>query len=324
MTASAIEFGLLLHTRDLIRDNAVADFAPLWGQAAAAEAAGFDHIWLGDSVTVRSSARGDCLTTMAALAMATETIGIGTVPMLMALRDPVQLAHALATLDVISRGRLRLGVGVGPMMDQILAQFAACGVPPEEKAGRLSESISLIRRLWAEETVDLDGKYYKINDVGILPKPVQAPTVPIWIAADGNDTAMRRVARLGDGWITTAGTAVEFGHRRRKIDAYAEEYGRSPGAVSPSMFYASFNLDEDGDRARENGWAWMVDFFRRPRDRLGHYTPIFGTPDECVEILRDYAAAGMTCLVARLASKDTIRQTEILLQHVKPRLTPEM
>lgn len=320
MAGSDIEIGLLLHTRHLIRDSEAANFDALWQQAEAAEAAGYDHIWLGDSVTVLNRARGDCLTTMAALAMATKTIGIGTVPLLMALRDPVLLAHSLATLDVISKGRLRLGVSVGPMMEFILAQFAACGVEPGEKAGRLSESIALIRRLWSEETVDFEGRYYRLDDIGILPKPVQGRTIPIWIAADGNDNAMRRVARLGDGWITTAETVEEFARCRQRIDAYAEEYGRSPEDVRPSMFYASFNLDEDGARARENGWKWMEDFFRRPRSGLSHYTPIFGTPDECLEILRGYAAAGMTCLVARLASDNIARQTALLLGEVKPRL----
>lgn len=321
MAASPVEFGLLLHTRNLMPDGAPANFEPLWGQAAQAEAAGFDHVWLGDSVTILNRARGDCLTTMAALAMATKTIGIGTVPLLMSLRDPVVLAHMLATLDVISQGRLRIGVSAGPVAGYIQAQFAACGVPPGEKAGRLSESITLIRRLWSEDRVDFDGKYFRLTDTGILPKPVQSPVIPIWIAAGDNDTALRRVARLGDGWVTTEGSVEEFSRQRRLIDAYAEEYGRDPQAVAPTMLYVSFCLDEDGDKARETGWSWMENFFQRPRDKLDSYTPVFGTPDECVEILQRYAGAGMTCVVARLASDDTARQVELLLGDVKPRLS---
>lgn len=103
----SVEFGLLMHTRNLIGDGGVADFGPLWEQAATAEQAGFDHLWLGDSVTTPNSPRGDCLTTLAGLAMATERVGLGIVPMLVSLRDPVLLAHALATLDVIARGRQR-------------------------------------------------------------------------------------------------------------------------------------------------------------------------------------------------------------------------
>src|SRR6185503_6249970 len=166
----AMEIGLLLHTRQIIRqEDAAQSFEHLWSDAAQAEEIGFDHIWLGDSVTVLDKARGDCLTTMAALAARTSTIRIGAVPMLPALRNPVLLAHALATLDVISKGRIILGVSVGPVRDYIQRQFAACGVPPKEKAGRLGECIEIIRRLWSEKTITFDGRYYKFNDVGVLP-----------------------------------------------------------------------------------------------------------------------------------------------------------
>src|SRR4026208_2615152 len=167
-----MEIGLLLHTRQIIRqEDAANSFEQLWSDAAQAEELGFAHIWLGDSVTVLDKARGDCVATMAALAARTERVKIGAVPMLPALRNPVLLAHALATVDVISKGRLILGVSVGPVRDYIQRQFAACGVPPQEKAGRLSESIEVMRRLWSEKRIDHDGRYYKLNGVGILPHP---------------------------------------------------------------------------------------------------------------------------------------------------------
>ena len=147
-----MEFGLLLHTRDLVRDQGPTSFDTLWEQAEKAEDAGFDHIWLGDSVTILNRARGDCLTTMAALACKTRRIRLGAVPFLGALRNPVLLAHTLATVDVISQGRVTLAVSVGPTRDYIQRQFEACGVPAGEKAGRLSETIELMRRLWTEES----------------------------------------------------------------------------------------------------------------------------------------------------------------------------
>jgi alkanesulfonate monooxygenase SsuD/methylene tetrahydromethanopterin reductase-like flavin-dependent oxidoreductase (luciferase family) len=157
---TTMDVGLLLHTRQIIRqEDAAKSFDQLWADAARAEELGFDHIWLGDSVTVLEKARGDCLTTMAALAARTEKIKIGAVPMLPALRNPVLLAHALATLDVISKGRIILGVSVGPVRDYIQRQFAACGVPPQEKAGRLGECIEIMRRLWSETAIDYDGRY---------------------------------------------------------------------------------------------------------------------------------------------------------------------
>ena len=315
-----MEIGLLLHTRQIIRqEDAAKSFEQLWLDAAQAEELGFDHIWLGDSVTVLDKARGDCVTTMAALAARTSKIRIGAVPMLPALRNPVLLAHALATLDVISKGRIILGVSVGPVRDYIQRQFAACGVPPQEKAGRLSESIEIMRRLWSETTIDYEGRYYKLNDVGILPHPAQKPGIPIWIAADRNENGFKRVARLGDGWVTLAPTLEKFAAARHKIDHYAQEHGRA-GKCPVAALYATFNIQTDGDRARDEGWKWMERFFEQPKEKLGHHFTIFAAPEECVRLLKGYAEAGLTTLIARIASDEVGTQARLLLSEIKPQL----
>ena len=315
-----MDIGLLLHTRQIVRrEEAAKSFDQLWSDVAQAEKLGFDHIWLGDSVTVLEKARGDCLTTMAALAARTSRIKMGAVPMLPALRNPVLLAHALATLDVISKGRIILGVSVGPVRDYIQRQFAACGVPPREKAGRLSESIGVMRRLWSETTINYDGRYYKLRDVGILPHPAQKPGIPIWIAADRNENGFKRVGRLGDGWVTLAPTVERFAAAREKIDHYAAQYGRLDNC-RPSALFAAFNIQTDGDRAKNEGWQWMERFFEQPREKLGHFFAIFGTPQECTSLLKDYAAAGLTAIIARIASEDIRGQGSLLLNEIKPRL----
>ena len=320
MAKSALEVGLLLHTRQLIRNGGAASFDEIWEEAASAEEAGFDHVWLGDSVTILNKARGDCLTTMAALAVKTGRVRIGTVPFLPALRNPVLLAHGLATLDVISGGRVILGVSVAPTREYIERQFIACGVPFHQKAGRLSESISVMRRLWTENSFAFEGKYFQFKEIGILPKPVQKPTIPIWIAADDHENAFKRVARLGDGWFTTAPTLGEFIAGRRKIDTYTQEFGRA-GKVASSALYATFNLNENGDAARDEGWRWMENFFRQPRAQLGHHFTLFGTPRDCAEALGGYVDAGLTAIVARLASPDQRGQMQLFLKELKPRLS---
>ena len=313
-----MEIGLLLHTRQLIRaDEAAKSFEHLWSDAAQAEELGFDHIWLGDSVTVLDKARGDCLTTTAALAARTSRIRLGIVPMLPALRNPVLLAHALATIDVISNGRIILGVSVGPVRDYIQRQFAACGVPPQEKAGRLSETIEIMRRLWSGTKIDYDGRYFKLHDVGILPHPTRPGGIPIWIAADRNETGFKRVARLGDGWVTLAPTLERFTGARAKIDDYAKEYGRT-GKLGVSALYATFNILNDAEKARDQGWRWMENFFGAQRNNLGHHFTIFGTPKECATLLKSYADAGLTTIIARIASDDVRGQARMLFDEVRP------
>lgn len=316
-----VELGQLIHTRGFIRGDEDADFDDLWVQARDAEEAGFDHLWLGDSVTLLNKGRGDCLSTMAALAMATETIRIGTVPLLASLRNPVLLAQALATLDVISKGRIVIGVSPGPVAEDIQRQFQSCGVPPSEKAGRLSETIEIMRRLWAEDAVDFDGKYWRLERTGILPNPIQSPSIPIWVVADSGAAAYRRAARLGDGWITALCELDKFTAARRRIDTYAAEFGRA-GQVRPSALYATFNLDADGDRARAEGWAWMENFYGQPRDALGHHCTVFGTPGECAAYLHGFAQAGMTAVIARLASPELGPQRRSLARTVRSLTEP--
>ncbi len=315
-----MQIGLLLHTRQLIRgEEAAKSFEHLWADAAQAEELGFDHIWLGDSVTVLDKARGDCLTTLAALAARTSKIRLGIVPMLPALRNPVLLAHALATVDVISNGRITLAVSVGPVRDYIQRQFAACGVPSQEKAGRLSETIEIMRRLWSDPKIDYEGRYFKLRDVGILPHPVQQPGIPIWIVADRNDTGFKRVARLGDGWVTLAPTLERFAGARAKIAEHAESFGRV-GKLRESALYVTLNICEDAARAKEEGWQWMERFFGEPRAKLGHFFTIFATPETCVGLLKGYVDAGLTTIIARIASEDGFGQARMLLKEIKPQL----
>ncbi|HEY7217477.1 MAG TPA: LLM class flavin-dependent oxidoreductase [Candidatus Binatia bacterium] len=324
MPSSKVEFGLLLHTRHLIRaDQAASPVEELWQTAAQAEELGFSHVWVGDSprLSLLDRAHADCLTLMAALAARTSRIKIGTVPLIVALRNPVLLAHALATLDVISSGRILIGASSGHQYPYAEREFAACGVPFRQKAGRLNESIALIRRLWTEGPFSFDGKYYRFDEIGIEPKPVQK-SIPIWLAAGDNENALRRVARLGDGWFTVAHSVEEFIARRRKIDCYAKEYGRR-GTAIPAALFATFHLGAGagGASAQDEGWSLAEKYFRQPRAKLSHLTPFFGTPEECARELRPYVDGGLTAIVARVISHEPVAQMRLLLDELKPRLS---
>ena len=139
-----------------------------------------------------------------------------------------------------------------------------------------------MRRLWSEKTIDYDGRYYKLDSVGILPHPAQKPGIPIWVVADRSENGFKRVGRLGDGWVTLAPTVESLLPRgERSIDQYAQEHGRA-GKCPVSALYATFNINSDGERARrEEGWQWMESFFQQPREKISYHFTIFGTPEEC-------------------------------------------
>jgi probable F420-dependent oxidoreductase len=319
--ASGVAFGLLLHTRHLIRGpSGRAEMDAFWQTAERAEADGYDHLWTGDSprIAALDRAHADCLTIMAGLAARTRKIKIGAVPLIAALRNPVLLAHSLATLDVLSSGRILFGVSVAPQYKHAEREFEACGVPFGQRAGRLDETIQIMRRLWTGESFPFDGKYHRFPDIGIQPQPVRR-SIPIWIAAGENENALKRAARLGDGWFTVAPTAEKYGARRQKIDAFARADGRELKNF-PSALFATFHLVEDARGAEEEGWKLAESYFRQPRAQLQHLSPFFATPEECAQRLRAYVDRGLTAIVARLIAPDVAAQTRLLLNEVKPRL----
>ena len=322
MPPSQIEIGLLLHTRHLIRDgDSGSHVSELWKTAERADEMGFDHLWVGDSprLSLQDRAHADCLTITAALAARTNKIRIGTVPLILAMRNPVLTAHSLATLDVISSGRSIIGVSAAHQYPFAQREFEACGVPFHQRAGRLNESIQLLRRLWTEPSFAFEGKYYRFEELGIEPKPIQQP-IPIWIAASDNDNALRRVARLADGWFTVAHTPAQFAARRRKIDQYLKEQGRADKII-PSMLFAAFHLSYD-TAAEAEGWNLAEKYFHQPRARLGHLSAFFGTPRQCAEQLRAYIDGGLTGIVARFVADDAHAQMRLMLEELRPRLSP--
>src|SRR5919106_3248756 len=169
MASPIVELGLLLHTRHLIRDGeSLSQVGELWQMAAFAEETGFDHLWVGDSprLSMQDRAHADCITIMAGLAARTRKIRIGMVPLILALRNPVLTAHSLATLDVISDGRTIVGVSSGHQYQFAQREFEACGVPYHQRAGRLNESIRLLRRFLDRSPLFFLGKEYCLLQVG--------------------------------------------------------------------------------------------------------------------------------------------------------------
>ena len=162
-----LKLGYLLPTRERIMSGQ-SETAPLLTLAEKAEEKGYDSVWVGDSLLARP--RHEPLTTLAAVAARTKTVELGTAVLLPALRNPVVLAHLVATVDQISEGRLILGVGIATDVPNVRAEFEAAGVPFEKRVGRMMEGIRLCQALWSGEPVKWEGRW-KVNceTLGILP-----------------------------------------------------------------------------------------------------------------------------------------------------------
>src|SRR4051812_46477840 len=160
MTMAPIELGILLHTAHYIRDDATrADLTPVIDGAKRAEELGFASVWVGDSSRMeRGWPRADCLSMLTAFAMATERIGLGVVPLSTPLRNPVLLAHQLATIDVLSHGRLLVAPSIGKGGPEGVREFVNVGVPYNERGARLTEILQIMTRLWTEPSVTFPGR----------------------------------------------------------------------------------------------------------------------------------------------------------------------
>ena len=208
MTANGIKIGLLLQNRrPVLGGQHPQDAELMFSMAQRVEEAGLDSIWVGDSLMYNP--RLEALTLLAALAARTQRVRLGTSILLAALRQPALLAAAAGTLDVISRGRMVLGVGIGSnfteeQRDEWQAEWSAAGVDSSRRVSRLEEVVEIVKRLGAGENVSFSGRHFDLDSVSILPRAVQQGGVPFLFVCDSarrREVQVRRAVRLGDGII---------------------------------------------------------------------------------------------------------------------------
>src|SRR2546425_10985286 len=226
-----VEFGVLIPTRESAMSGRM-ETAPLLTMAERAEAAGFDSVWIGDSLIARP--RHEPLTLMAAIAARTRRVRIGTGVLLPALRNPVVLAHVVGTLDRVADGRVILGVGFAADNPSIRKEFAAAGVPFEHRVGRFLETIEICQALWRRDHVSFSGKHFTLQDVTMEPKPQRPGGPPIWIGGSG-PTALRVAARF-DAWFPTGPSVEFFAEHFPGGQNAARAAGRAPDAVAGAAY----------------------------------------------------------------------------------------
>ncbi len=278
--------------------------------AQRAEDLGYDDLWLSESIL---GARGvlEPVTLLAYAAACTERIRLGVSVIILNQRNPVPFAKALASLDQLSGGRLTVGVGLGGSTNT----YPAFGLSPERPVARFTESLKVMRALWSEERVDLQGKFWQLEHVAMAPKPLQ-PRLPVWIGGHAPG-ALRRAVRLGDGWMGAGGSRLEdFYLEIAQVRSYLKEAGRDEAsfALSKRVYIA---VDADGQKARERlaaGLGGQYGGGRMPED-IG----VAGTPAHCVTVLRSLRDAGLHHLLLH-PYPDFLQQLELLSSEVAPEL----
>jgi len=265
-----------------------ADFA--WALTDLCETRGIDSIWLSDRLSSPVPVP-EVMTTLAAMAARTTTLKFGPSVIVLPYRTPVVAAKEMATLDWLSRGRFFPAVGVGV---EIPREFEASGVPFRERGRRTDEAIRVIRLLWTEDEVTFQGEFFKLDRIRVFPKPWQQPP-PIWIGGK-SEAAMKRTARLGDGWMPSLITPEEARTGVDKVQEWAQAEGRT---VPADHFGAliSFNLAASAGAARADADPYIQR--GRVDDETMRRCTAFGPADVLLERIEEYVKAGVSKFILR-------------------------
>ena len=268
--------------------------------AKAIEAGGFESAWVYDHFhTVPIATQEvtyEAWALMAALAAVTDEVRLGQMCTCNSYRQPSYLAKAAASIDVISGGRLEMGIGAGWYREEYEGygyQFAKNSV----RLGQLEEGVQIMKRMWTEDIVDFEGRHYQLKGGICQPKPLQEPHIPLWIAGGGEQLTLRTAARHAQ--YTNFGLDLEaFIHKSAVLEAHCNREGTSFDAIVRSK---NFNIICAATEAEvQDKLAWLRDKYLRlvPEDRAqaqaDEFIPFSGTPDQIVENLRAWESAGMS------------------------------
>jgi alkanesulfonate monooxygenase SsuD/methylene tetrahydromethanopterin reductase-like flavin-dependent oxidoreductase (luciferase family) len=316
-------------------------YAGQLAQTRFAEELGYDEIWLTEHHFAEDGYSPAILPIASAIAAMTKRIRIGTYLVLLPLHNAVRIAEDAATIDVISNGRFDLGVGQG----YAPGEFAAYGVNRKARAGRLEEGIEVIRGAWTKDDFSFEGRYYKVKNIRLMPRPVQSPHPPLWIGAAA-PKAIERAGRMGCHFMGVADPGAQ-----KIYDAALQQAGHKPQDFSAAQLHFTYV-----GRTSDEAWAhsqehfhymlkWYMRWLSEAGDFLGAGTPplpepsklrdaqllfplLVGSPGEVAAKLNDsFAKVRTTHLVLGmqlpgLAPERSRSSMELFVREVAPQLKP--
>lgn len=266
--------------------------------AVRAEKLGFDSVWVGDSLV---RARIEPLTLLTAIAQATERITLGTAVLLPAYRHPAQAALTITSLDLVSGGRLVLGVGAGfPRFSE--QEFDLVGVPFKTRFSHLDDTVTLWRQLWTGSPKSFHGKVLHYDWLPEVPRPAQPGGPPVWLAGI-TPSALRRTARLYDGWLPYPPDPAEYASALATIRESAER------PVTPALF-ATVYLDDDVERGTAALDAYCQATYRQPLDVIGKIQVMLTGPGVLAELGRFADAEHVLLRIAAIDPGEFGKQLE--------------
>ncbi|HDL49119.1 MAG TPA: LLM class flavin-dependent oxidoreductase [Actinobacteria bacterium] len=335
---SAMHFGVNLNNREplIAPQYSLQDLLDL---STVAEAQGFDSVWVGDSLF--SKPRYEAISLLAAISQRTNRVKLGTACLVTSTRNPLYLALEWATLDALSNGRTILGACMGNPEVGVRREFAALGLEFKRRAGIFEEGLSVLRSLWTEGSVSIQGEHFAYDDVAFYSgtemgplMPVQSPP-PIWVVSNirllGDmdsevanrrlQRACRRIVELGEGWMTCCRAqhpeevVEQLGHLNEAAAAMGVDI--SDYAIS---YQVTMNIADSSEEAEAAFGQYISQYYPELSQSmdLANWGPV-GTPDQIVEWLDTFRQAGVTHFVCRFGDLDQFGQVQRFAEEVLPR-----
>jgi F420-dependent oxidoreductase-like protein len=281
--------------------------------AAEFEALGYDSVWLNDHLYGIPAPQIPILeawTTLAAIAAITARVQLGTLVTPVGFRNPALLAKMAATLDHISGGRVIVGLGGG----WFAMEYEGYGYefpPLRTRLEQLDEAATLIKRMWTEDQPTFTGKHFRTAGVHCEPKPARRPHPPLLIGGGGERVLLRLAARHADIWNNLAVNQPQLAHKVDVLRQHCRAIGRDPASIQVSQQTMVVIGKDAADAHAKTEKARAI--------YGGHLgAGINGTPAECIDAIRDHAAAGCTMFVIELFGRDTREPARLFAETVLP------
>ena len=276
-----------------------------------ADALGFHSIWVQEQAGLRASASAlEGVSMLSYAAALTRQIRLGNAVFLINLRHPIQLAKSLATLDQLSQGRLIVGVGLGGFT----RLYQAYGLSQEGRVARFNETLTLIKKLWTEENLTFEGRFWQIKNASLMPKPVQKPHPPIWFGGHAA-SALKRAVRDGSGFIGAGSSSTtDFKAEVQIILQALADAKKDPAdfTIGKRVYLA---IDRDAKRAATRLREWFGLYYGQAE--MANRVAVWGNEEQCAQRLSEIVGAGAQLLILNPVF-DMTDQLEILAREIIP------
>ena len=339
MKARSLQFGINVNNREPLIAPEYYSLSDLLDVSQMVEQSGFDSIWVGDSLF--SKPRYEPLLLLAAIAQRTQSAKLGTACLVTGTRNPLYLSLEWSTLDHISGGRTILGACMGNPEEGVEREYEALGLEFKNRAAIFEEGLAILRQLWTEGRADFKGEHFHYDNVSFYSGTEQGPLMPIqkpppiWVVSNPRlvvgtreedrvekviSRAARRIAELGDGWMTCcrARHPDEFSQQRQQILAAADGLGRDRNEYVMS-YQVTMNIADSQEAAQKGIGDYINEYYPELSKKmdLGEWGPV-GTPDDIISWIREFAEAGTDHFICRFGSLDQIGQIKRFTRDVLP------